>query len=268
MPSQPRFRAILALMIPAFLVPVSPAQERQPPRAAIGIPHVSLGEGPFLFDTAEQHKIRVVVVTKGLSHPWSLAFLPNGDMLVTERAGRLRMIRDGKLVSQPLAGVPKVHAIRNAGLFEVALHPKFAENKLVYLTYTKPGENGQSAIALARGRLESNGLVDVRDIFVGEWTDLIGGSRILFGRDGMIYMTTGAPTGNLAQDPASDYGKILRLREDGTIPGDNPFVGKSGHKPEVYTMGHRDQLGLAMNPETGGARAFRRRPRARASSCR
>jgi glucose/arabinose dehydrogenase len=251
MPSQPRFWAVFSLIVPAILIPVSSAQQRQQQRAAIGIPHVSLGEGPFVFDTAEQHRIRVVVVTKGLSHPWSLAFLPNGDMLVTERSGRLRVIRDGKLDSQPLTGVPKVHAIRNAGLFEVALHPKFAENKLVYLTYTKPGENGQWAIALARGRLESTGLTDVRDLFVGEWTTVIGGSRILFGRDGMIYMTTGAPTGNLAQDPASDYGKILRLREDGTIPGDNPFVGKSGHKPEVFTMGHRDQLGLAMNPETG-----------------
>jgi glucose/arabinose dehydrogenase len=251
MPSQPRFWAVFFLIIPAILIPVSSAQQRQQQRTAIGIPHVSLGEGPFVFDTAEQHRIRVVVVTKGLSHPWSLAFLPNGDMLVTERSGRLRVIRDGKLDSQPLTGVPKVHAIRNAGLFEVALHPKFAENKLVYLTYTKPGENGQWAIALARGRLESTGLTDVRDLFVGEWTTVIGGSRILFGRDGMIYMTTGAPTGNLAQDPASDYGKILRLREDGTVPGDNPFVGKSGHKPEVFTMGHRDQLGLAMNPETG-----------------
>jgi aldose sugar dehydrogenase len=251
MPSQPRFRPVLALMIAAVLIPVSPAQQRQVQRAAIGIPHVSLGEGPFIFDTAEQHKIRVVVVTKGLSHPWSLAFLPNGDMLVTERSGRLRVIRDGKLDPQPLTGVPKVQAIRNGGLFEVALHPKFAENKLVYLTYTKPGENEQWAIALARGRLESTGLADVRDLFVGEATTLIGGSRIVFGRDGMIYMTTGAVTGNLAQDPASDYGKVLRLREDGTIPSDNPFVGQSGHKPEVYTLGHRDQLGLAVNPETG-----------------
>jgi glucose/arabinose dehydrogenase len=224
-----------------------PAQQRQP----IGIAHVALGDGPFVFDTAEQHKIQVVVVTKGLVHPWSIAFLPGGDTLVTERPGRLRLIHDGKLDPQPLSGVPKVHAVRNAGLFEVALHPKFAENHFVYLTYTKPGENGQSAIALARGRLDGSRLADVRELFVGEWTDVIGGSRIVFGRDGMIYMTTGAPNGNLAQDPNSDYGKILRLRDDGTIPNDNPFVGRPGHKPEVYTIGHRDQLGLAINPETG-----------------
>src|SRR5215469_3756094 len=119
-------------------------------RAPIGIPHLALGDGPFVFDTAEQHKIRVAVVTKGLSHPWSLAFLPDGDMLITERSGRLRRLHKNTLDPQPLAGVPKVQAIRNAGLFEVALHPKFTENKFVYLTYTKPGENGQWATALAR----------------------------------------------------------------------------------------------------------------------
>src|SRR5579883_3190389 len=150
------------------------AQQRQP----VGIPHLPLGDGPFIFDTAEQHKIQVTVVAKGLAHPWSLAFLPNGDMLITERAGRLRLIHEGKLDPQPLSGVPKVHAVRNAGLFEVALHPKFSENRFVYLTYQKPGENGQSAIALARGRLEKSGLADVQDLFLGEWTSVIGGSRI------------------------------------------------------------------------------------------
>lgn len=246
-----RFPAVLAWLFPLILIAVSLGQQRQPQRAPAAIPHVPLGDGPFIFDTAEQHKIRVVVVTKGLSHPWSLAFLPDGNMLVTERAGRLRLIHDGKLEPQPLAGVPKVYAVRNAGLFDVILHPKFSENHLIYLSYTKAGENGQSAIALARGRLKEGGLIDVRDLFVGEWTNVLGGSRLVFGRDGMIYMTTGAATGNLAQDPDSDYGKILRLREDGTVPSDNPFAGKSGHKPEVYTLGHRDQLGLAMNPETG-----------------
>src|SRR5262245_16411058 len=172
------------------------AQQQQPP---IGVPHVDLGGGPFVIDTAEQHKIRVVVVTKGLSHPWGLAFLPDGGMLVTERAGRMRIIHDGVLEPQPLSGVPKVHVYRNAGLFDIALHPKFAENKLVYFTYTKPGENGQVATTLARGRLERTGLTDVRDIFVGEWTTVLGGSRLAFARDGMLFMTTGAATGNLAQ---------------------------------------------------------------------
>ena len=217
----------------------------------IGIPRVPLGGGPFTLDTAEQHKIRVVVVSKGLSHPLSLAFLPDGSMLVTERGGRLRILRDGVLDPQPLAGVPKVHAVRNAGLFDIALHPRFAENRFVYFTYTKPGENGQVATTLARGRLDRAGLADVRDLFVGEWTTVLGGSRIAFNRDGTLFMTTGAATGPLAQDPNSDYGKVLRLRDDGTVPSDNPFVGRAGYKPEIYSLGHRDQLGLTIHPETG-----------------
>jgi len=241
------FAFVLAIVLAAAGVS-QPRGQQAPP---IGIPHVELGGGPFTFDTAEQHKIRVVVVTKGLSHPWSLAFLPDGAMLVTERAGRLRMIRDGVLDPRPLAGMPGVYAFRNAGLFDIALHPKFAENKLVYFTYSKPGENGQQATTLARGRLDGSALTDVRDLFVGEWTTVLGGSRIAFGRDGMIYMTTGAATGNAAQDPNSDYGKVLRLREDGSVPGDNPFVGRTGYKPEIYSLGHRDQLGLTIHPETG-----------------
>jgi glucose/arabinose dehydrogenase len=227
------------------------AQQRTPQPPPIGVPHVDLGAGPFVFDTAEQHKIRVVVVTKGLSHPWSLAFLPDGNLLITERGGRLRMVRDGVLDPQPLAGIPKVHAVRNAGLFDIALHPKFADNKLVYFTYSKPGQDNQQATTLARGRLDRAGLTDVRDLFSGEWTTVLGGSRIVFARDGTIYMTTGAATGNLAQDPNSDYGKVLRLRDDGTAPSDNPFVGRAGYKPEIYSMGHRDQLGLTVHPQTG-----------------
>ena len=223
----------------------------------VGPPRVALGAGPFTFDTAEQHKIRVAVVTRGLVHPWSLAFLPDGNMLVTERPGRLRIIRDGVLDPRPLAGIPKVFAFRNAGLFDIALHPKFADNKLVYFTYSKPrdsaktGENDQLAIALARGRFDGAALTDVHDIFVGEWTTLLGGSRLAFGRDGMLYMTTGAANGNAAQDPNSDYGKVLRLRDDGSVPGDNPFAGRAGYKPEIYSLGHRDQLGLTIHPETG-----------------
>ncbi len=217
----------------------------------IGIPHQGLGAGPFIFDTAEQHKIRVVVVARGLPHPWSLAFLPDGNMLITERGGRLRMVRDGVLDPQPLAGVPKVNAVRNAGLFDIVLHPKFAENKLVYFTYSKPGEEGKSATTLARAKLDRGGLTEVKDLFVSDWSTVLGGSRIGFAKDGTIYMTTGAATGPLAQDPMSDYGKVLRFREDGSIPSDNPFVGRAGYKPEIYSLGHRDQLGLAINPETG-----------------
>ncbi len=217
----------------------------------ISLPRPPLGAGPFVFATAEQPKIRVVVVARGIPHPWSLAFLPNGDMLVTERGGRLRRIHDGVLDPKPLAGVPKVYANRNAGLYDIALHPKFAENKLVYFTYSKPAENGQQQTTLARGRLDGAGLTGVKDLFSGEPTTVLGGSRIVFDRAGMIFMTTGAATGTSAQDPNSDYGKVLRLRDDGTVPSDNPFVGRAGYKPEIYSLGHRDQLGLTIHPETG-----------------
>ncbi len=246
-----RFAARWLPIAAAILAAAGLAQQRQPQPPPIGVPHVGLGAGPFVFDTAEQHKLRVVVVARGLVHPWSVAFLPDGNMLVTERPGRLRMIRDNVLDPQPLAGIPKVNAVRNAGLFDIALHPKFAENHLVYFTYSKPGENNQAATTLARGRLEHAGLADVKDLFQGEWATVLGGSRLAFGRDGTLFMTTGAATGTLAQDPNSDYGKVLRLRDDGTVPPDNPFVGRAGYKPEVYSLGHRDQLGLTIHPETG-----------------
>ena len=223
----------------------------------IGIPVTALGDGPWVFDTAEQHKIRVVVVAKGLSHPWSLAFLPDGNLLVTERVGRLRLIRDGFLHPLPVAGLPKVQAIRLGGLMDVALHPKFAENRLIYFTYTKPGEKDRIATALARGRLDAAALTDVRDLFIAEpWWDGIGGqaSRIAFAADGTLYMTTGSslpPRAEEAQDPGSHRGKVLRLNDDGSVPRDNPFVGRAGHRPEIYSLGHRNQLGLAVHPVTG-----------------
>ena len=131
---------------------------------SIGVPVPPLGAGPFVFDTAEQHKIRVSVVARGLSHPWSLAFLPDGAMLVTERPGRLRIIRNGVLDPKPIAGVPAVRTDGNGGLMDVALHPRFAENRLVYLTYTKPVGSGKGAPSLARGRMEGGALTDVRDL--------------------------------------------------------------------------------------------------------
>jgi aldose sugar dehydrogenase len=245
------FAALWLVTIAILLATVVGLAQQRP--AAIGIAHPSVPSGPLVFDTAEQHKIRVSVVASGLQHPWAVALLPDGNILVSERPGRLRIIRDGVLDPQPLAGVPKVHAVFHSGLLDVVLHPNFAENKLVYFTYTKPGENGKFATALGRGRYDKTGLLDVQDVFVGEPTNMSGGSRIAFGLDGLIYMTTGAasPVSNLAQDPNSDYGKVLRLRDDGTIPPDNPFVGRAGSKPEVYSMGHRDHMGLTVQPGTG-----------------
>jgi glucose/arabinose dehydrogenase len=221
------------------------------PVAPSGIPAVALPDKPVEYDTAEGQKIRVVVAARGLAHPWSLAFLPDGAMLITERAGRLRIVRNGVLDPQPIGGVPTVRAAGLNGLMEVSLHPQFATNQLVYLTYTKPAaEEGKSLLALARGRLVGNALTDVRDIFVAS-PDAGGPARLTWGRDGTLYMTTGGVNGNVAQDPNSDAGKVLRLRDDGTVPPDNPFVGKAGYRPEIFTLGHRSALGLATNPRTG-----------------
>ena len=228
-------------------------------RAAIGVARQPLGDGPFVFDTAEQHKIRVVVIAKALSKPWSLAFLPDGSMLVTElQKGQLRVIRNGVVDPQPVAGVPTSAAVSLGGLMDVVLHPRFAENRLIYLTYSKPDGKGQIATALARGKWDAatSSLTETRDLFVAEpyWNGSGGAaSRLAFGRDGKLYMTTGASVANMmdAQTPSNHKGKVLRLNDDGTVPPDNPYVGKAGYKPEIYSLGHRNQLGLAINPSTG-----------------
>jgi glucose/arabinose dehydrogenase len=231
------------------LFAVASAQQGPP----IGVPVARLGDGPFVFDTAEQNKIKVSVVVRGLSHPWAIAFLPDGDMLVTERPGRLRVVRKGVLDPQPVAGVPEVRTEGNGGLQDVAPHPRFADNRFIYLTYTKPVGGGRGAPSLARGRFENGRLVDVRDLLV---TDAFEGnaglnSRIVFGRDGMLYMSSGGNVGKASQDPASLRGKILRLKDDGTAPPDNPFVSHKEHRPEIYSLGHRNTLGLIVHPQTG-----------------
>ncbi len=202
---------------------------------------------PRIYQTAEGQDIRVSVVVRGLSHPYSIAFLPNNVMLVTEKDGRLRVIRDGILDPAPVAGVPEVKANRRSGLNDVVLHPQFEQNGYIYLTYHKPLPDNQSAMALARGRWNGKALIGTEDLFV---TDTGAGdrSRMVFGPDGTIYMST---AGNDPQDPNTHGGKILRLRDDGGVPADNPFVGMPNHKPEVFTLGHRTTLGLAVHPVTG-----------------
>lgn len=222
----------------------------------IGVPVAPLGDGPWVFDTAEQHRIRVRVVAGGLANPWSLVFLPDGSILLTERAGRLRIVRNGVLAPEPVAGAPEGSAVRLGGLMDLALHPRFADNGFVYLTYSKGGEKGLIATALARGRWNGTRLVETRDIFVATpWWDGNGGaaSRVAFGRDGMVYMTTGSSNANMndAQEPGHHKGKVLRLGDDGAVPPDNPFVGRADYRPEIYSLGHRNQLGLAVHPGTG-----------------
>jgi glucose/arabinose dehydrogenase len=236
------------------------AQQNQPQN--IGVAPVVLTSESYTFDTAEQHKIRVVVVAKGLVHPFSLAMLPNGDALVTERGVRLRVVRNATgrgatLDPGPVAGVPQPPAFRGGGLLDVVLHPKFATNGLVYFTYNKtnavaatPAQQ-QAAIALARGRFDGKAITELQEIFAGELKNGSSGSRIAFSPDGLLYMTTGAPFGQEAQNGNSVYGKVLRLRDDGTVPPDNPFVGKTGWRPEVFSYGHRDQLGLTVHEATG-----------------
>ena len=224
--------------------------------APLGVAREPLGDGPWIFDTAEQHKLRVVSVARGLVNPWSLVFLPDGSILVTERPGRLRVIRNGVLDPAPVAGVPPVAAERLCGFMEIALHPRFAENRWLYFTYSKPGEKGTMVTTLARGRFDGKALADVKDLLLAlPYWDCRGGaaSRLAFGPDGLLYMTTGA-SGEVreeAQDTMNLRGKVLRLRDDGTPAAGNPFAGRSGFKPEIYSYGHRNQLALVFHPQTG-----------------
>jgi glucose/arabinose dehydrogenase len=217
-------------------------------------PSPPLGAGPWLLDTAQQ-RIRVSVITSALVRPWSVAFLPSGDLLVTELAGRLRLVHDGRLDPRPITGVPVVHAVQQSGLKDVALHPDFARNGLVYLVYVKGREDGASTTAIARGRLDGHALRDVRDIFVANgWVDRDAdtGARLAFDRAGLLYVTLGDRFQlDKVQDPASHFGKTLRLDADGRAPADNPFVGRAGYAPELYTLGHRNAQGLAVHPQTG-----------------
>ena len=219
----------------------------------------ALLDEPQVF-TSRQQSFRVVPI-KGLSQPWLFAFLPNGDMLVTERAGRLRVIRNGTVDPEPLAGMPAVATAVLKGLMDIELHPRFAENQLVYFTYSKPSPDNPriGTATLARGRFDGGeALMEVRDVFQAEaWTMGTQAATIEFAPDGKLFMAVGIPTHHAvgmaesAQDPADHAGKILRLNEDGTAPDDNPFVGKAGYLPEIYALGIPNSLGLAFHPETG-----------------
>jgi glucose/arabinose dehydrogenase len=209
---------------------------------------------PQVYETADL-KIRVVQVADGLSNPWSLAWLPNGDLLITERAGRLRVLRNGVLDPEPIAGVPEVRVTLLGGLLDVLPHPNFASNGLLYLSYSKGGEGTLATTALTRARLDGKKLVDAKEIFVAQnWSNSPTnfGGRMVFGRDGKLYLTVGErQEQDRAQNTMLHGGKVLRLNDDGTAPADNPFAGRAGYLPEIYSVGHRSPQGLAVNPATG-----------------
>jgi len=204
--------------------------------------------------TSEHHTFRVATVVEGLEHPWGMAFLPDGSILVTERPGRLRLVRNGALEPEPIAGVPEVWARGQGGLLDVALHPDFERNRLVYLSYSKPGPNGATT-AVARGRLVDGRLEDVEDIFVADaWTNRGQhfGSRLVFDGKGHLFISVGdRGVMQEAQNPSNHQGTIIRLHDDGRVPADNPFVGREGFRPEIYAYGIRSPQGLALHPETG-----------------
>jgi len=238
-----RWRAVLTislLLLPAILQ----AQFASP----------ALGDGPFTLQTY-QAKIEVEVIARGIPHPWSMAFLPDGDILVTEREGNLRLIQDGRLNPEPIPGMPEVYTERLLGLMEVLPHPEFNNNHRLYLTYHTllSKEPKQVAFVLASARYENQRISDLKELLVTDTWDGAGGAaaRLAFGNDGKLYMGVGATRDDSAQQTDSLRGKILRLNDDGSVPADNPFVGQRGYRPEIFTLGHRNPSGLTLHPETG-----------------
>jgi glucose/arabinose dehydrogenase len=228
--------------------------------SALPSPFVTPADAQEDVRRSAEHDYRVVTVAEGLVHPWSIAFLPGGDMLVTERPGRLRIVRDGRLLPAPVDGVPEVFARGQGGLLDVVPHPDFASNRLLYLSYSKPVGADASTTAVVRGVFENDRLTDVEELFEADSRGAGHyGSRIVFDGEGHIFVSVGdrqvPPRGDLEAHPAQDlsnhHGVVVRLHEDGRVPADNPFVGESGARPEIWSYGHRNIQGMAMHPATG-----------------
>jgi glucose/arabinose dehydrogenase len=224
-------------------IPVAPSGLVQP-----------LGNGPFEFRTGEDMDIRVTVITQAIETPWSLAFIGPNDMLVATRGGQIRRITNDRLQSAPVAGGPAsfsggVSGLPGAvhGYMDLVPHPDFADNRLLYLSYTKPVGEGRNALAVGRGRWTGSALDDFEDIYVGE-PGTGGPSRIAFGLDGTLYFSA---SGGNSQTLDNIGGKVLRINDDGSIPKDNPFVDEEGALGEIFTLGHRNTLGLTVHPVTG-----------------
>lgn len=233
---------------------VAGAAAAQGPR---GIPVAPLPDAPWEYQTASAN-IRVSVLTTGLENPWSLEFLPDASILITERNGRLRHFKDGAL-SGPIPGLPEVRSDNFiSGLHDIKLHPNFEQNGLIYWVYNKPvageeagrsGPGGSRVLTVARGVFDGEALSDVEDIVSPEGASTV--SRLLFLPDGTLLVSTWGEPGDMAQDPMGLSGKILRYNEDGTIPEDNPFVGVEGYRPEIYSLGHRTPESLVWHEPTG-----------------
>ncbi len=221
----------------------------------LGLAAAALAPGAMAeVSRSQDYELRVVKVAGGLEHPWGMAFLPDGRMLVTERPGRLRLVENGKLLPQPVAGLPAIAAQGQGGLLDVALHPKFSENGWVYLSYAARGEGGIGT-EVARGKLDGNRLSNVQVIF-RQAPKLGGGrhfgSRLVFDRDGHLFITLGdRGDDDRAQRLDQLVGKVVRLKDDGGVPPDNPFVNRAGARPEIFTLGNRNVQGAALNPATG-----------------
>jgi glucose/arabinose dehydrogenase len=236
--------------------------QQQPPQPGIDPP--ALGSAPYLFDTAEQHGIKVTVLAKGFPRPFAIEFLPGGDLLIVERGAGLRLLRQAtgaaELQDGLVEGMPRpAEEVFSLGVQDIALHPEFAANGLFYFTWNEPapmpeGANPQQRQAwfrLMRAKFADGRVSEVETLFAAEQASYAGGSRVAVGPDGKVWLTPGAPFGDGAQDLATPYGKVLRLNPDGSIPPDNPFVGRAGVHPAIYSYGHRDQHGLWVDAETG-----------------
>ncbi len=199
-------------------------------------------------------EVKPQLVVDGLSHPWSVAFLPNGRYLITERAGRLRLVENGKLLAQPVAGLPEIAAVGQGGLLDVVLHPDYAHNGWLYFSYAKPVKGGQ-VTAVMRAKLKNMQLLDQQPIFQMNKASDSGrhfGSRLAFDKQGMLFISVGERgEREWAQDLSNHAGSIIRLHDDGRIPADNPFIHQTGAQPEIYSYGHRNPQGMVLHPESG-----------------
>lgn len=249
--------------VASVLLASAGAHAQQPPPP--GIAPVELGSEPYVFDTAEQHGIKVSVLAKGFARPFAIEFLPDGDLLIVERGAGLKVLRaagsaDPRLDAEAVPGMPRPgEQVFSLGVQDIALHPDFARNGHIYFTWNEPapmpeGANPQQRQAffkLMRARLAGGRIGEVETLFAAETASYAGGSRVAVAPDGKVWVTTGAPFGEGAQDRSGPYGKVLRFESDGAIPADNPFAGQAGVHPAIYSLGHRDQHGLVVHPETG-----------------